>query len=287
VFAEWLRGSRLRSADGLLVLSVGGGSVEQNISPNLVAAVQYAKEQGASILGIVGRDGGYTAKVADIALIVPEASADRTTPHAEEFQGVLWHLLLSHPTLKRQKAKMGVDAMSRPKAVFLDRDGVLNRHVLRDGKAVAPRRLEDFEIYPEAHKACSLLTKKGFLLVVATNQPDVGRGLMPRDVVHEMHARITRTLPIRRVEVSFDPADTPAARRRKPEPGMLLDAASHSVLTLVAVILLGIAGVMWSAVGVRDVRPYLWSVARPSRYESHRIFESQTCLRPPSAFFRN
>ncbi len=105
VFSEWLRVSRLTMADGLLILSVGGGNLEHNISPNLVTALQYAKQQAAAVIGIVGRDGGYTAKVADVALVIPEASPDRITPHAEEFQGILWHLLLSHPLLKQSTAK--------------------------------------------------------------------------------------------------------------------------------------------------------------------------------------
>lgn len=105
VFVEWLKGSRLNDKDALLILSVGGGSVEKNISPNLVAALKLAKERGASILGIVGRDGGYTAKVADVAIIIPTVNADNTTPHAEAFQAVVWHLLVSHPSLKVAQTK--------------------------------------------------------------------------------------------------------------------------------------------------------------------------------------
>lgn len=105
VFAEWLRGSRLNDKDALLILSVGGGSVERNISPNLVAALKLAKERGASVLGIVGRDGGYTAEVADVAIVIPTVNADNTTPHAEAFQAVVWHLLVSHPSLKVAQTK--------------------------------------------------------------------------------------------------------------------------------------------------------------------------------------
>lgn len=100
VFAEWLRGSRLNAKDGLLVFSVGGGDVEKNVSPNLVQAIQLAKEVGALVLGIVGRDGGYTAKVADACAIVPTVNPVNVTPHSEAFQAVLWHLLVSHPKLK-------------------------------------------------------------------------------------------------------------------------------------------------------------------------------------------
>src|SRR6204780_2589540 len=102
VFVEWLKGSRLRSEDALMVFSVGGGNVEKNVSPNLVSALQYAKGVGASVLGIVGRDGGYTAKVADACCIVATVNPQNVTPHSEAFQAVIWHLLVSHPKLKHQ-----------------------------------------------------------------------------------------------------------------------------------------------------------------------------------------
>ncbi len=105
VFVEWLKGSRLQSKDALMVFSVGGGNLEKNVSPNLVLALQYAKEAGTSILGVVGRDGGYTAKVADAFCIVPTVNHQNITPHSEAFQAVLWHLLVSHPKLKIQQTK--------------------------------------------------------------------------------------------------------------------------------------------------------------------------------------
>jgi D-sedoheptulose 7-phosphate isomerase len=105
VFAEWLKGSRLNGKDALLIFSVGGGSVEKNVSPNLVAALQLAKERGASVLGIVGRDGGYTAKVADVAIVIPTVNPNNTTPHSEAFQAVVWHLFVSHPKLKVAQTK--------------------------------------------------------------------------------------------------------------------------------------------------------------------------------------
>src|ERR1700677_1414799 len=105
VFVEWLKGSRLRSEDALMVFSVGGGNVEKNVSPNLVSALQYAKEVGASVLGIVGRDGGYTAKVADACCIIATVNLQNVTPHSEAFQAVIWHLLVSHPKLKAQQTK--------------------------------------------------------------------------------------------------------------------------------------------------------------------------------------
>ena len=105
VFVEWLRGSRLKKEDALLVFSVGGGSVEKNVSPNLVSALQFAKEIGATILGIVGRDGGYTAQVADVCVIIPTVNAANVTPHSEAFQAVVWHLFVSHPALKIAQTK--------------------------------------------------------------------------------------------------------------------------------------------------------------------------------------
>src|SRR5688572_16144224 len=105
VFAEWLKGSRLNEKDALLVLSVGGGDLERNVSPNLVTALQLAKERRTSILGIVGRDGGYTARVADVCVIVPTVNSMNTTPHTEAFQAVVWHLFVSHPALKRAQTK--------------------------------------------------------------------------------------------------------------------------------------------------------------------------------------
>jgi D-sedoheptulose 7-phosphate isomerase len=105
IFSEWLKGSRLTAKDGLLILSVGGGNLERNVSPNLVHALQFAKEIGATILGIVGRDGGFTAQVADECVVVPTVNADHVTPHAEAFQGVVWHLLVTHPRLKVHATK--------------------------------------------------------------------------------------------------------------------------------------------------------------------------------------
>jgi len=105
VFANWLKGSRLAARDMICVFSVGGGSLEPSISPNLVRALQLAREVGATIIGVVGRDGGYTAQVADACVIVPTVNAATVTPHAEAFQSVVWHLLVSHPALKMAEAK--------------------------------------------------------------------------------------------------------------------------------------------------------------------------------------
>ena len=105
VFAAWLRTSRLSPGDALFILSVGGGNLEKNISPNLVRALEYAKVVGAKIFGIVGRDGGYTARVGDHVVIVPTVNTENITPHTEAFQGVIWHLLVSHPALKTNQTK--------------------------------------------------------------------------------------------------------------------------------------------------------------------------------------
>jgi D-sedoheptulose 7-phosphate isomerase len=105
VFVNWLKGSRLNSRDGILVFSVGGGNAEKNVSVNLVKALQYAKDVSASIMGIVGRDGGYTAKVADACVIIPTVNNETITPQTEAFQAVIWHLLVSSPDMKKYEMK--------------------------------------------------------------------------------------------------------------------------------------------------------------------------------------
>jgi D-sedoheptulose 7-phosphate isomerase len=105
IFAAWLKTSRLRADDAIFVFSVGGGNLEKNVSPNLVRALQYAKEVGAKVVGVVGRDGGYTAKVGDAVCIIPTVNPDAVTPHSEAFQAVVWHLLVTHPALKANQTK--------------------------------------------------------------------------------------------------------------------------------------------------------------------------------------
>ncbi len=104
-YANWLRGSRLSAEDAVFVFSVGGGSIEKNVSMNLVNSLRLAEQVGARIIGVVGRDGGYTAQVADEAVVIPTLSADTVTPHAESFQAVVWHLLVSHPALRAREMK--------------------------------------------------------------------------------------------------------------------------------------------------------------------------------------
>ena len=105
IFVEWLKVSRLSSRDAVFVFSVGGGSLEKNISPNLVKALQHAKEAGARIVGVVGRDGGYTARVADACILVPTVNPETITPHTESFHAVVWHLIVSHPSIKAAQTK--------------------------------------------------------------------------------------------------------------------------------------------------------------------------------------
>ena len=105
IFAAWLKISKLSPKDMLFIFSVGGGNLEKNISPNLVEALKLAKSVGSKVVGVVGRDGGYTAQVADACVIIPTVNADNVTPHSEAFQGVVWHLLVSHPKLKENQTK--------------------------------------------------------------------------------------------------------------------------------------------------------------------------------------
>jgi D-sedoheptulose 7-phosphate isomerase len=104
-FVEWLRGSRLRAADGVLVFSVGGGNREKNVSVNLVRSLELAREVGAKVFGIVGRDGGFTKQASTACVLIPTVAAERTTPHTEGFAAVVWHLLVSHPKLQRAPTK--------------------------------------------------------------------------------------------------------------------------------------------------------------------------------------
>lgn len=100
-FAEWLKGSNLSKKDAVMVLSVGGGNLEKNVSTNIVEAIKYAKQVGAKVLGVVSRDGGYTKKVADASVLIPVISNETITPYAESFQAVVWHLIVNHPELKQ------------------------------------------------------------------------------------------------------------------------------------------------------------------------------------------
>jgi D-sedoheptulose 7-phosphate isomerase len=226
VFEAWLRVSRLRPNDLVLVLSVGGGDLEKNVSPNLVAALQCAKSAGAKILGIVGRDGGYTAKAADVCILIPTVNPVHITPHTEAFQAIVWHLLVSHPAVKQQQTKWestaSENAQLRP-AVFLDRDGVLNRAAVRDGKPFSPSGVQELDLLPQVASSLLDLKSHGFALIVITNQPDVARGRQPRASVEAIHQQLLSILPIDDIFVCYhDDADGCACR--KPLPGLLLEA---------------------------------------------------------------
>lgn len=118
-FVEYLRGSRLCARDGVFVFSVGGGSLERGISANIVRALVLAREVGAGIFGVVGRDGGYTAQAADHCIVIPTVEAERVTPHTESFQAVVWHLLVTHPRLQRHEMKW--ESVSAPVAAEMGR----------------------------------------------------------------------------------------------------------------------------------------------------------------------
>ena len=227
VFEAWLRTSHLHSRDAVLVFSVGGGSVERNISPNLVTALDYAKSVGATILGVVGRDGGYTARVADVCVIIPTAHPDRITPHSEAFQAIVWHLLVSHPALQLKATKWeSISPTPSKRAVFLDRDGVVNEAVIRNGKPRPPNDAASVQIPPGTAEALTRLKERGFLLLVVTNQPDVARGRQKRDVVEEMNRRLRSELPLDEVLTCYhDDADD--CECRKPRPGLLKRAAQR------------------------------------------------------------
>ena len=105
VFSEWLKVSRANAKDAILIFSVGGGNLEKNVSPNIVSAIGEAKERGLRVLGVVGRDGGYTKKAGDCVVVIPTVEESRVTPHAEAFQAVVWHCLVSHPKLQKNATK--------------------------------------------------------------------------------------------------------------------------------------------------------------------------------------
>ena len=221
--------------------------------PNLVAALQLAKQVGARVLGIVGKDGGYTAQVADACVIVPTVNPNNITPHSEAFQAVVWHLFVSHPDAEDEPDEVGKRREPRPKALtgcraprrdlqirrtllvamtLISARGFSRsrRHAQRPGRArrqtlpAADRRR--VRALPGRRGRMRALAAAGFVLVVATNQPDVGRGTQSQAVVEAMHAKL-RAL-VRRSSGSKSvtiPAAARRRRRRKPAPGMLLDAA--------------------------------------------------------------
>lgn len=239
VFEGWLRVSRLQSRDAILVFSVGGGSVERNVSPNIVAALDFAKAVGANVLGIVGRDGGYTARVADVCVIIPTVHPDRITPHSEAFQATVWHLLVSHPLLQQKATKWeSITSECSKRAVFLDRDGVLNMAEVRDGKPHPPSDTVSLHIPSGTADALARLKDRGYLLLVVTNQPDVARGNQKREIVEEMNRRLSAELPLDEVLTCYhDDADD--CDCRKPRPGLIKRAAQQYGIDLGCSYLIG------------------------------------------------
>jgi D-sedoheptulose 7-phosphate isomerase len=238
VFEAWLRVSRLQSRDAILVFSVGGGSVERNVSPNIVSALDYVKSVGASVLGIVGWDGGYTARVADVCVIIPTVHPKRVTPHSEAFQGIVWHLLVSHPALQQKATKWESITPAQAKhAVFLDRDGVLNETAVRDGKPYPPVDAASLRILALTTEALSRLKERGYLLVV-TNRPDVARREQKRDAMEEMNRRLRAELPLDGVLACYH-NDADDCECRKPRPGLIKRAAQQHWIDLSRSFLIG------------------------------------------------
>lgn len=240
VFEEWLKTSRLQPRDLILVLSVGGGDVERNVSPNLVAALRFAKTVGAKVIGVVGRDGGYTAKVADACVLIPTVNPDHVTPHVEAFQAVVWHLLVTHPEVKVRQTKWESTAGAGPseRAVFLDRDGVLNRAVVKNGKPHPPASVAELEIAPEAKTALQRLREKGYKLLVVTNQPDVARGVVSKENVEAINRKLSAALDLDEVYVCYH-SDSDHCDCRKPKPGLLLNAARRHQINLAESFMVG------------------------------------------------
>jgi D-sedoheptulose 7-phosphate isomerase len=239
IFDSWLRTSRLRANDLLLIFSVGGGNVEQNVSPNLVAALKYAKSVGAKVIGVVGRDGGYTATVADACVLIPVVNPAHVTPHTEAFQAVVWHLLVSHPAVKAQATKWeSMSPEAKQPAVFLDRDGVINRAFVRDGKPYSPPTTEDLDVLPGVPEALRDLRSHGYKLLVVTNQPDVGRGKQSRESLEAMHQDLRARLSLDDILVCTH-TDADDCDCRKPLPGMLLEAAKKHNIDLAASYMVG------------------------------------------------
>jgi D-glycero-D-manno-heptose 1,7-bisphosphate phosphatase len=234
-----LRTSRLRAEDLVLVFSVGGGNVEQNISPNLVAALKHAKSVSAKIIGVVGRDGGYTATVADACVLIPTVNPAHTTPHTEAFQAVIWHLLVSHPLVKQRSTKWeSLAGATQNRAVFLDRDGVINRAFVRDGKPFPPPSPQELEVLPGVPEALRELKSYGYELLVVTNQPDVGRGKQSREALEAMHKALATALPIDDILVCCH-TDEDKCDCRKPLPGLLLEAGRRHNVDMASSFMIG------------------------------------------------
>jgi D-sedoheptulose 7-phosphate isomerase len=239
IFDSWLRTSRLRGNDLLFVFSVGGGNLEKNVSPNLVAALKYAKSVGAKIIGVVGRDGGYTATVADACVLIPVVNPAHVTPHTEAFQAVVWHLLVSHPAVKMESTKWeSMTPGKKQPAVFLDRDGVINKAFVRDGKPCSPASQQDLEILPGVPEALRDLKSHGYKLLVVTNQPDVARGKQSQQALDAIHDDLKSRFPLDDILACVH-TDEDDCDCRKPLPGMLLEAAKKHSIDMAASYMVG------------------------------------------------
>src|SRR5262249_53522063 len=169
----------------------------------------------------------------------PTVSSTRITPHAEAFQAVVWHLLVSHPALKRAETRWeSLPSGAVRRAVFLDRDGVLTRPVIRDGKPYPPASLAEVELLPDAADAVDRLKREGLLLLVVTNQPDAARGAQRISEIEEMHRFLKQRLPLDDIFVCYHD-DSDQCDCRKPAPGLLLDAASKYDVALAASYMVG------------------------------------------------
>jgi D-sedoheptulose 7-phosphate isomerase len=215
VFETWLKGSHLDIYDTLLILSVSGGDETKKMSTNLVRAIQYAKSVSADVVGIVGSPDGYTAKQATACVVVPIVNPAHVTPHSEAWQAVVWHLLVSHPLLKRVETRFESLTETKPlsRAVFIDRDGTLT---------TSPTSVPNPKAVPDAVESIERLKAAGFKVIVVTNQSDIERGTL---TWYDFHAGNNRmNLPVDDVFVCPHTA-AQECKCRKPKPGMLLTSA--------------------------------------------------------------
>ena len=229
-FSEWLKVSKASDKDAVIVFSVGGGNVERNVSPNIVEGLKVAKARGLKIFGIVGRDGG-----------IHQAGRRRGRHDTHRcrrtrdpsFGGVPGRYLALSGLASGSATER--DEVVKRRAAFLDRDGVLNRVIVRDGRPYPPATLAEFELYEGVPETVDRLRAAGFAIVIATNQPDAAEGRQSRVVVDAMHDRLTQAIRPDAIKVAWtrDPA------RYKPSPGMLLEAASEIGIDLTGSFMVG------------------------------------------------
>jgi histidinol-phosphate phosphatase family protein len=236
VFVEWLKTSRLKASNALFIFSVGGGDLEKNVSPNLVRALQYAKEIGAKVLGVVGRDWRLHGESRRRRFDCPDGQSGC---HHTSFGSISGGNLVSarHASASQDRAdEMGRGTLTvepaKP-AVFLDRDGVLNEPIFHNGKPYPPRDLTELVITRGADAALEKLKRQGFLLIVVTDQPDVARGKANRADIDKINARLAAILPLDAIEVC-EHDDKEQCDCRKPNPSMILRAREKFGVDLAA-----------------------------------------------------